>query len=130
METTGKRAYDYRNREGESFELKGYFPILGFRTVFLNAPVSQAGLDFEKMTKKGTGVGLFSLEGARFLVCGHTSPTRLCESQESSSSCHVKGGLSEHGVDDVLDNGCEPSPFCSVIEMTQSEVLFDNVSLF
>jgi hypothetical protein len=70
----------------------GYFPILGFRTVFLKGPASQAGVDFKKMTKKGTCVGLFSLEGVRFLVCGHTSPTRLCKSQESSTSCHVKGG--------------------------------------
>jgi hypothetical protein len=103
---------------------------LGFQTVFLKASVGQAGLRFEKMMKKGTCVGSFSLEGARFWVYGHTSVTRLCESQESSSSCHVKGGLSEHGVDDVFDDGCESSTFGSVMEMTQSEVLFDDVSLF
>jgi hypothetical protein len=114
----------------ESFELRGYFSILGFRTVFLKASVSQASFRFEKMMKKSTCVGLFSLEDVRFWVCGHTSPTRLCESEQFSSSRHVEGGLSEHGVDDILDDGCESSPFGSVMEMTQSEVLFDDVSLF
>jgi len=82
------------------------------------------------MMKKSTCAVLFSLEGARFWVCGRTSPTRLCESQEFSSSCYVEGGLSEHGGDDVFDDGCESSTFGSVMEMTQSEVLFDDVSFF
>ena len=82
------------------------------------------------MTEKRCCVGLFSSEGARFLVCGHTFPSRLRKSQEFCSSCHVEGGLPEHGVDDVFDNGCKSGPFCSVVEMTESEVLFDDVSFF
>ena len=83
-----------------------------------------------KTDGKEVYLDLFSLEGVRFLVCGHTSRARLCNTQESGSSCHIEGGLSEHGVDGIFHNGRESSSLGSVVEMTQPEVLLNDVSLF
>jgi len=36
----------------------------------------------------------------------------------------VERSLSTHGIDDIFNNRGESSPFCSVMQMTQAEVLF------
>jgi hypothetical protein len=55
---THKMLTELRQR-GESFELRGYFSILEFQTVFLKAPVSQGSFRYEKMMKKVAVSGCF-----------------------------------------------------------------------
>lgn len=99
-----------------------------FRHGFFERLATCDGSELRKMTKKRSYIELVSLEGARFLVCGHTSPVRLCNSQEISSPCHIECSQPEHGIDDVFNDRCESGPFGAVVEMTQPEVLCKGLS--
>ena len=72
--------------------------------------------------------GLYYCRCAHILDSGHTSPTKLCEFEESASPFDIKCCLSKHGIDDVFDDGSKASPFCSIMQMAQAEVLFNDVS--
>ena len=53
---------------------------------------------------------------------------RLRKSEYPGSPCDVEGSLPAHGIDDVFDNGGEPCPLGSIMQMTQTKVPFDDIS--
>lgn len=63
-----------------------------------------------------------------FLLFGHTSPLRSRERQQFNPPFDVECRLSAHSIDDIFDNRCESCPFGSIVEMTQTKVLFNDIT--
>jgi hypothetical protein len=49
---------------------------------------------------------------------------KLFKAKEFGASVEIEGKLPKHGINDILIDCSESYPLCSIMQMTESEVLF------
>ena len=63
-------------------------------------------------------------------MSGRTTPIKSCKTEELRAPVEVEGKLSEHGIDNIFNDRGESCPFRSIVQMTEAEILFNNIAFF